>query len=90
MYAIRSYYVLYLYETEQGMTEGGKGKEAVPLHQYFVRLCEAITRIISEATEDGFVFRVDLRLRPDGMKGELANSLRSAEIYYESWRNNFV
>jgi glutamate-ammonia-ligase adenylyltransferase len=77
--------LLYLYETERGMTEGGKGKEAVPLHQYFVRLCESVTRIISEVTEDGFVFRVDLRLRPDGMKGELANSLRSAEIYYESW-----
>ncbi len=77
--------LLYLYETELGMTEGGKGNEQVPLHQYFVRLCEAITRIISEVTEDGFVFRVDLRLRPDGMKGELANSLRSAEIYYESW-----
>jgi len=77
--------LLYLYETELGMTEGGEGKEEVPLHQYFVRLCEAITRIISEVTEDGFVFRVDLRLRPDGTKGELANSLRSAEIYYESW-----
>ncbi len=77
--------LLYLYETERGMTEGGEGKEAVHLHQYFVRLCEAITRILAEVTEDGFVFRVDLRLRPDGTKGELANSLRSAEIYYESW-----
>ena len=35
--------LLYLYETELGMTEGGEGKEEVPLHQYFVRLCEAIT-----------------------------------------------
>jgi glutamate-ammonia-ligase adenylyltransferase len=57
----------------------------VSLHQYFARLCEAVTRIISEATEDGFVFRVDLRLRPEGTRGELVNSLRSAEIYYESW-----
>ncbi len=77
--------LVYLYETEQGMTEGGKGEGPVTLHQYFVRLCEMITRILSEVTEDGFVFRVDLRLRPDGTKGELANSLRSAEIYYESW-----
>jgi len=77
--------LIYLYETEQGMTEGADGEEAVTLHQYFVRLGEVITRILSEVTEDGFVFRVDLRLRPDGMKGELANSLRSAEIYYESW-----
>ena len=46
---------------------------------------EAVTRIISEATEDGFVFRVDLRLRPEGTRGELVNSQRAAEIYYESW-----
>ncbi|HEU5360969.1 MAG TPA: bifunctional [glutamate--ammonia ligase]-adenylyl-L-tyrosine phosphorylase/[glutamate--ammonia-ligase] adenylyltransferase [Candidatus Deferrimicrobiaceae bacterium] len=77
--------LVYLYETERGMTEGGEGKEPVTLHQYFVKLCEIVTRILSEVTEDGFVFRVDLRLRPDGTKGELANSLRSAEIYYESW-----
>jgi glutamate-ammonia-ligase adenylyltransferase len=77
--------LIYLYETEHGMTEGGEGKEAVTFHEYYIRLCELITRIISEVTEDGMVFRVDLRLRPDGTKGELANSLRSAEIYYESW-----
>ena len=35
--------------------------------------------------EEGLVFRVDLRLRPEGSKGNLSNSLRSAEIYYESW-----
>jgi len=77
--------LIYLYETERGMTGGGEGGEAVTFHQYFIRLCELITRIISEVTEDGIVFRVDLRLRPDGTKGDLANSLRSAEVYYESW-----
>jgi len=75
--------LLYLHETDQGVTEGGE--DPVPLHQYYTRLCEAVTRIISEVTEDGFVFRVDLRLRPEGTRGELVNSLRSAEIYYESW-----
>jgi glutamate-ammonia-ligase adenylyltransferase len=77
--------LIYLYETERGMTAGGKAGEPVSLHEYFVRLCEFVTRILSEVTEDGFVFRVDLRLRPDGTKGDLANSLRSAEVYYESW-----
>ena len=75
--------IIYLYETDQGGTEGAA--RSVSLHEYFVRLGEAVTRIVSEATEDGFVFRVDLRLRPEGTRGELANSLRSAEIYYESW-----
>ncbi|MDO8737368.1 bifunctional [glutamate--ammonia ligase]-adenylyl-L-tyrosine phosphorylase/[glutamate--ammonia-ligase] adenylyltransferase [Candidatus Deferrimicrobium sp.] len=75
--------IVYLYETDQGETEGAA--RSVSLHEYFIRLGEAVTRIVSEATEDGFVFRVDLRLRPEGTRGELANSLRSAEIYYESW-----
>ena len=77
--------LLYLYETDAGMTEGGSEGKPVSFHEYFVRLSETITRIVSEVTEDGFVFRVDLRLRPEGIKGDLANSLRSAEIYYESW-----
>src|SRR3990170_4243598 len=75
--------LVYLYETDQGGTEGTA--RSVSLHEYFARLGEAVSRIVSEATEDGFVFRVDLRLRPEGTRGELANSLRSAEIYYESW-----
>ncbi|OGP77926.1 MAG: hypothetical protein A2Z13_10030 [Deltaproteobacteria bacterium RBG_16_64_85] len=77
--------LLYLYETDAGMTDGGKEGKPITLHQYFVRLSEMVTRIVSEITEDGFVFRVDLRLRPEGIKGDLANSLRSAEIHYESW-----
>ncbi|PWB64333.1 MAG: bifunctional [glutamate--ammonia ligase]-adenylyl-L-tyrosine phosphorylase/[glutamate--ammonia-ligase] adenylyltransferase, partial [Deltaproteobacteria bacterium] len=77
--------LLYLYETDEGSTDGGAEGKPIPLHQYFVRLSETVTRIISEITEDGFVFRVDLRLRPEGTRGDLANSLRSAEIYYESW-----
>jgi glutamate-ammonia-ligase adenylyltransferase len=77
--------ILYLYETDAGSTDGGREGKPVSLHQYFVRLAETVTRIVSEITEDGFVFRVDLRLRPEGTKGDLANSLRSAEIHYESW-----
>jgi len=77
--------LLYLYETDVGMTDGGAEGKPVSLHQFFVRLSEMVTRIVSEVTGDGFVFRVDLRLRPEGIKGDLANSLRSAEIYYESW-----
>jgi glutamate-ammonia-ligase adenylyltransferase len=75
--------LIYIYETDRGEVEGGP--QPLSLHQYFVRLGEAVTRIISEATEDGFVFRVDLRLRPEGTRGELVISQRAAEIYYESW-----
>src|SRR3989338_7879137 len=57
----------------------------ISLHAFYVKLSEMITRLIGSVTEDGMVFRVDLNLRPEGKGGDLANSLRSAEIYYESW-----
>jgi glutamate-ammonia-ligase adenylyltransferase len=44
-----------------------------------------ISKALSQVTEDGFVFRVDVGLRPEGKSGDMAVSLRSAEIYYESW-----
>ncbi len=69
-----------------GITDPVRGqRNRISLHQYFVKLSEKITRAISQATEDGFVFRVDLRLRPEGNSGEMANSLAGGEIYYESW-----
>ncbi len=82
--------LIYFYSSEKGMTRGVLSSSAEPegrihLHQYFCRLAEVITRALGQVTEDGFVFRVDLRLRPDGDSGEMANSLRSAETYYESW-----
>lgn len=77
--------LVYLYETDRGQTEGGPNGKSVSLHEYFTRVAEGVTRIVSEVTPDGFVFRVDLRLRPEGSRGDLVISLRSAEIYYESW-----
>ncbi len=82
--------LIYFYGTDRGQTAGipdpTQGfRNRISLHQYFVRLSELITRAIGQATEDGFVFRVDLRLRPEGNSGEMANSLAAAETYYESW-----
>ena len=44
-----------------------------------------ISNVIGDTTDEGFVFRVDTRLRPEGTRGDLACSLRSYEVYYESW-----
>jgi len=82
--------LIYFYSSDRGKTTGiedpARGqRNQISLHQYFVRLSEMITRAIGQATEDGFVFRVDLRLRPEGNSGEMANSLAAGEIYYESW-----
>ncbi len=44
-----------------------------------------VTRAVAEITGDGFVFRVDLRLRPEGGSGAICNSLAAAESYYETF-----
>jgi len=82
--------VIFFYTADTGRTAGiddGRGgtRNSISLHQYFVKHAEMVTRALNEPTVDGFVFRVDLNLRPDGSRGALAVSLPSAELYYESW-----
>ena len=78
--------LIFLYRSDKGETSGTEGgKNRVPLHQYFIKLGKMIIKAMNEVTKDGFVFRVDMDLRPEGQSGDLACSLRSAEIYYESW-----
>jgi glutamate-ammonia-ligase adenylyltransferase len=59
---------------------------------YYAKLAELVTEAIAKPTEDGFVFRVDLNLRPDGQNGPIVNSLHAAELYYQSfgrsWERN--
>jgi glutamate-ammonia-ligase adenylyltransferase len=81
--------LMYVY-TDDGETEGipasdGFRTNRVTNHQYFIKLAEQLSAAISDRTADGFVFRVDMRLRPEGQLGPLAQSLGGYEIYYESW-----
>jgi glutamate-ammonia-ligase adenylyltransferase len=71
--------LIYVYSTD----EGSAGRFS--LHEYFARLAQMLTRAIDEITADGFVFRVDLRLRPEGRTGAICNSLAAAERYYETF-----
>lgn len=82
--------ILYLYSSDDGSTVGvpGPGESRVNKisnHEYFSRLGAMITNFMSEITPEGNIFRVDLRLRPEGRMGDIAYSLRSYEIYYESY-----
>ncbi len=82
--------LLYIYSSDKGMTSGieshnGNIENQITNHEYFVRLSRMITKTITEITDEGQVFRIDLDLRPEGKSGDITNSLRSAEIYYESW-----
>ncbi len=82
--------LIYLYSSDEGETSGiarspGLLKGKISLHTFFVKQTEMITKALSLVTEDGFVFRVDLGLRPEGKSGEMAVSLHSAASYYEYW-----
>jgi glutamate-ammonia-ligase adenylyltransferase len=66
---------------EDGETTGPK---SVSNHEYFSILGKKLIAAIGEATVDGFVFRVDMRLRPYGDSGPLAGSFAMLEQYYQS------
>ena len=50
-----------------------------------VKLGETVRDTLAKVTDAGFVFRVDLRLRPEGRFGPVSRSLESCRAYYESW-----
>ena len=57
--------------------------------QVFVRLTRDWVKIMEQLTGDGYVFRMDLRLRPDPGSTPLAISARAAETYYETLGQNW-
>jgi glutamate-ammonia-ligase adenylyltransferase len=76
--------VMYLYASESEATAGGP-RGTLQAREFFTRLAELITRTLQEVTPAGFAFRVDLRLRPEGVNGPIVNSLNDALIYYEAY-----
>ena len=64
---------------EDGQTDGPR---RISNHEFFVRLARRIIGAIAEVTADGFVFRVDTRLRPYGDSGPLAVSFDMLEEYF--------
>ena len=67
---------------EDGRTAGGL--KTTTNEDFFVRLCRSLIQTIGSGTADGFVFRVDARLRPFGESGPLALSFQRMESYYET------
>lgn len=54
-------------------------------HQFFNRLAESFVTEVGRITEAGQLYRIDLRLRPEGKSGPLARSLESYENFYAQW-----
>lgn len=74
--------LLFVYDRE-GELEGS-AERIRTLHEFFVRLGETIIRRLSEHTNEGHLYRVDMRLRPDGKSGPLAMSRGAYLNYYET------
>jgi glutamate-ammonia-ligase adenylyltransferase len=71
--------LMLFYETDDGRA----GEHS--LHEHFTRVAQRFVATLDEPTDDGMVWRVDLRLRPEGTRGPLVNALAAAERYYETW-----
>lgn len=67
---------------EEGEVKGGPRE--LSNHEFFTRLGRRLIKVIDANTADGFVFRVDMRLRPWGNSGALACGFDAMETYYES------
>ncbi|MGX2040772.1 bifunctional [glutamate--ammonia ligase]-adenylyl-L-tyrosine phosphorylase/[glutamate--ammonia-ligase] adenylyltransferase [Methylocaldum sp. MU1018] len=52
--------------------------------EFYTRLARSLVKVLDAVTEDGFVFRVDLRLRPFGDSGPLVQNFHALETYYQS------
>jgi glutamate-ammonia-ligase adenylyltransferase len=57
--------------------------------QFYIRIVQGMVKILETRTRDGYVFRTDLRLRPDPGSTPLAVSAQGAETYYESTGQNW-
>ena len=64
-------------------------KEGVEPQTFFVRLTRDLVRLMDERTAAGYVFRTDLRLRPDAGATQIALSTDAAALYYESFGQNW-
>jgi glutamate-ammonia-ligase adenylyltransferase len=67
--------------TGGGFTDGTR---SVSNEEYFTRLVQQTARLLTERTEDGFVFRVDTLLRPFGSAGAAALPVDAMEQYYQT------
>ncbi|UQA55213.1 bifunctional [glutamate--ammonia ligase]-adenylyl-L-tyrosine phosphorylase/[glutamate--ammonia-ligase] adenylyltransferase [Polyangium aurulentum] len=76
--------LVFFYDTDEGESVAPDGS-SITLHDFWSRVARRLTATLEDVTADGWVWRVDLRLRPEGRSGPLVNSVAAAERYYESF-----
>jgi glutamate-ammonia-ligase adenylyltransferase len=82
--------VIFAYSEEGSVFKESPAKSqasqpTVTNHQFFNRLAESFIAEVSRMTPEGALYRIDLRLRPEGDAGPLSRSLASYENYYAQW-----
>jgi len=70
--------VIFIYDTDEGESK-------VSLHEHYSRVVRRAVATMGTPSKDGLIWRVDLRLRPEGATGAIVNSVAAAERYYETW-----
>ena len=73
--------LIYVYDDDGETTGRDDGRGQITVHEYFTRAVKLIQGLIGDTTEHGFVFRVDLALRPNGNSGPTVCSLDALEEY---------
>ena len=76
--------LIYVYDHDGETTGREDGRGRISNHEYFAHQVKAIYNLIGDTTEHGFVFRVDLALRPNGNSGPAAISLSALEDYFQA------
>lgn len=71
--------LIFIYESD-GQTDGQRN---LTNHEFFDRLARDVVKLLTEITEHGTAYRVDLRLRPEGERGPTVVSIDSALHYYD-------
>ncbi len=71
--------LIFVYDSD-GQTQGGN--RSVSHHEWFTLLGKKMIKGLTDLTAEGFIFRVDMRLRPNGDSGPLVSSLNMLEEYF--------
>jgi [glutamine synthetase] adenylyltransferase / [glutamine synthetase]-adenylyl-L-tyrosine phosphorylase len=75
--------LIYVYDQDGETAGNAEGGNKISHHEYFCKAVKIIYDLVGATTEHGFVFRVDLALRPHGNSGPAAVSLASLEQYLQ-------
>ncbi|WP_293641400.1 bifunctional [glutamate--ammonia ligase]-adenylyl-L-tyrosine phosphorylase/[glutamate--ammonia-ligase] adenylyltransferase [Polaromonas sp.] len=76
--------LIYVYDHDGETAGRSDGRGQISNHEYFAHQVKSVFSLIGDVTEHGFVFRVDLALRPNGNSGAAAISLSALEDYFQA------